>query len=59
MRLVDDDGVPVHVVEVLAVAALVLQRVDGDDDPLVVGERVAAGRDLPLDSLDADASPAG
>ena len=54
MRLVDDDGVPVHVVEVLAEAAHVLQRVDGDDDPLVVRERVAASRDLPLDSLDAD-----
>ena len=54
MRLVDDDRVPVHVVEVLAVAALVLERVDGDDDPLVVGERVAAGRDLPLDPLDAE-----
>ena len=42
------------VLEVVAVLAGVLQRVDRDDDPLVVGERVAAGRDLPLDPLDAD-----
>ena len=54
MRLVDDDRVPAHGVEVLAVPALVLERVDRDDDPLVVGERVAAGRDLPLDPLDAE-----
>ena len=54
VRLVDDDRVPVHGVEVLAVPALVLERVDGDDDPLVVGERVAASRDLPLDPVDAD-----
>lgn len=33
VRLVDDDRVPVHGVEVLAVAALVLERVDRDDDP--------------------------
>ena len=38
----------------VAVLAVVLERVDGDDDPLVVGERVAARRDLPLDALDAD-----
>ena len=54
VRLVDDDRVPVHVVEVVAGTAVVLERVDRDDDPLVVGERVAAGRDLPLDPLDAD-----
>ena len=42
-----------HVVEVMAVR-VALERVDRDDDPLVEGERVAAGRDLPLDPLDAD-----
>ena len=31
----------------------VLERVDRDDDPLVVGERVAGGRDLLADPLDA------
>ena len=41
-------------VQVVAVTAGVLQRVDRDDRPLEVGERVAAGRDLLLDPLDAD-----
>ena len=35
------------------VAARVLERVDRDDDPLVVGERVAGGGDLLADPLDA------
>ena len=49
--LVDDDRVPVLLLQVRAVA-VVLQRVDGDDHPLEEGERVAVGRELLPDPLD-------
>jgi len=52
--LVDDDGVPVHVLQVLPVR-VALERVDRDDDPLVVRERVATRGDLLLNALDAEA----
>ncbi len=52
VRLVDHDRVPADVLQVMAVHADVLQRVHRDDDPLEIGERVAPGRDLPLDPLD-------
>ncbi|GAA4946765.1 hypothetical protein GCM10023238_11370 [Streptomyces heliomycini] len=53
VRLVDDDRVPADLLQVVLVLVGVLEGVDGDDDPLEGGERVAAGRDLPLDPLDA------
>ena len=53
VRLVDDDGVPVLLLEVGEVA-VALERVDRDDRPLEVGERVAVGRQLLPDPLDAD-----
>ncbi len=52
---VDDDGVPMDVLQPRPVAARVLQRVHGDDHTLVIGERVASGRDPPLDAGDARA----
>ena len=49
VRLVDDDGVPVVAAQVVD-EALLLQRVDGDDDAAEVGERVAVGGQLLLDA---------
>ena len=53
VRLVDDHGVPVLLLQVGEVA-VGLERVDRDDRALVVGERVAVGRQLLPDPLDAD-----
>ena len=46
VALVDDHRIPMNAFEVVAVAAGVLQRVDRDDRPAVVAERVAVGGDL-------------
>ena len=53
LALVDDDGVPVTVVQVLLVLLLLLQGVDGDNDLVEVVEGVLVRRDLRLDPLDA------
>ena len=53
VALVDDDGIPVDRLEAVAVLAGVLQRIDRDDHPLVIRERIAAGRDLLANALDA------
>ena len=52
VRLVDDDGVPPLLAQA-RVVAVGLQRVDRDDHALEVGERVAGGRQLLPDPLDA------
>ena len=52
VRLVDDHRVPGDVLQVVGVRRR-LESVDGDDDALEVGERVPAGRNLLLDTLDA------
>ena len=54
MRLVDDDDVPVGLLQVVAVLGVLLQRVDRDDRLVVVVERVVAGRDAATHPLDAD-----
>ena len=53
VALVDHHRVPADALEMVAVAAGVLERVDRDDRPLVVGERVAVGGDLAAHPLDA------
>src|SRR6266542_1607677 len=53
VAFVDHHRVPADPLQVVPVAARVLERVDRDDDPLVVGERVAGGGDLLADPLDA------
>ena len=54
VRLVDDDDVPVRLLQVRAVLGVLLQGVDGDDRLVVVVERVVAGRDATPHPLDAD-----
>ncbi len=53
VALVDHHRIPADLLQVVAVAAGVLEGVDRDDRPLVERERVAVGRDLPADPLDA------
>ena len=50
VALIDDDDVPAGVLEPGAVARVVLERIDGDDATVVVGEGVAVGGDLLLDA---------
>src|SRR5947209_15809261 len=45
--------VPTNPFEMVAPPAGILQRVDGDDHPVEVGEGVPAGGDALLDALDA------
>lgn len=52
VALVDDDGVPLLILEVVLVARGVLQCVDGDDHPLVVAERIPCTRQRLPDLLD-------
>ena len=52
MALVNDDGIPMVVLEMVTVQVRILQRVDGDDDTLEVGEGVTSRRQLTLNSLD-------
>ena len=54
VRLVDDDDVPVRLLQVGAVLGILLQRVDRDDRLVVVMERVVAGGDAAAHALDAD-----
>ena len=54
VRLVDDDHVPVRLLQVGAVLRILLQRVDGDDRLVVVVERIVVGRDAAPHPLDAD-----
>ena len=54
VRLVDDDDVPVGLLQVGAVLGVLLQGVDRDDRLVVVVERVVAGRDAAAHPLDAD-----
>ena len=54
VRLVDDDDVPVGLLQVGAVLRVLLQRVDRDDRLVVVVERVVTGRDAAAHPLDAD-----
>ena len=58
VALVDDDHVPVALLQVGPVAAVVLERVDADDGPVEVVERVLVRRDLgphPLEALGVEA----
>ncbi len=55
VRLVDDNCVPVDVLQPWLVALRILDRVHGDDHALVVGEGVAPRRDTPFDAGDANA----
>ena len=54
VRLVDDDDVPVRLLQIRAVLGVLLQGVDGDDGLVVVVERVVAGRYAAAHALDAD-----
>jgi hypothetical protein len=52
MGLINDDEIPPRALEVVPVLAVTLQRIDRDDRPIVVAERVVVGRDLSANSLD-------
>ena len=54
VRFVDDDHVPVRLLQVGAVLGILIQRVDGDDRLVVVVERIVVGRDAAPHPLDAD-----
>ena len=51
--LVDDDDVPVGLLEVVAVFDVLLERVDGNDRSVEVVERVVVGRNSGTDTLQA------
>ena len=52
LRLVDDDDVPIRVLEMRAVGDVVLQRIDGDDRLVVIKEWVVVRRELGADLAD-------
>ena len=54
LALIDHDDVPIGVIQVVAVFAVVLQRVHRDDGLVVVVKRVLVGGDLLPDALDAN-----
>ena len=54
VRLVDDDHVPVRLLQVGAVLGILLEGVDGDDRLVVVVEGIVVGRDATPHALDAD-----
>jgi hypothetical protein len=57
--LIDDDDVPVALLQVLAEIALLLEGIDGDDRLVEVVEGVGVGGDILADALDAGAVEAG
>ena len=59
VRLVDDDDVPLRLLQVGAVLRVLLERIDGDDRLVVVVEGVVVGRDAAAHPLDADGIQAG